>query len=60
MMDDIFKGLIIAAVAVLVVLLIVDILVPTYGFFAKVDSGNVGIVTHFGRSRTRCLTQDFT
>lgn len=59
MMDDIFKGLIIAAVAVLVVLLIVDILVPTYGFFAKVDSGNVGIVTHFGKIEDKVLDAGF-
>ena len=42
MMDDIFKGLIIAAVAVLVVLLIVDILVPTYGFLPRWIPGTSG------------------
>ena len=58
-MDDIFKGIILFAVAVLVVLLVVDILVPTYGFFAKVDAGHVGIVTHFGKIEDKVFEAGF-
>ena len=49
----------ITLIAVLVVLLIVDIASPTYGFFARVDSGNVGIVTHFGKIEDRVLPAGF-
>jgi len=45
--------------AVLVILFIVDLFVPTYGFFAKVDSGYVGIVTHFGKIKDNVLPAGF-
>lgn len=38
---------------------VVDILTPTYGFFAKVDSGYVGIVTHFGKIKDKVLPAGF-
>lgn len=44
---------------VFIVLLIVDIMMPTYGFFAKVDSGYVGIVTHFGEIKDDVLPAGF-
>ena len=44
---------------IFVFLLIVDIFVPTYGFFAKVDSGYVGIVTHFGKIEEKVLPAGF-
>lgn len=58
-MENFFKGLVAIAVVVLVVLLIVDFCVPTYGFLAKVDSGNVGIVTHFGKIEDKVLDAGF-
>lgn len=50
------KNIIIATlVAILIMLFVVDLISPTYGFFAKVDSGNVGIVTHFGKIEDKVL-----
>lgn len=46
-------------VAIMVLLTIVDVAVPTYGFFAKVDSGYVGIVTHFGKIKDEVLPAGF-
>ena len=39
--------------------LFIDILEPTYGFFGKVDAGNVGIVTTFGRIQDETLQSGF-
>lgn len=50
---------IIVAVVIFVILLIVDLAMPTYGFFAKVDSGYVGIVTHFGKIEDKVLPAGF-
>ena len=44
---------------IFVILLIVDLCIPTYGFFAKVDAGYVGIVTHFGKIEDRVLPAGF-
>lgn len=49
----------IALAVVFILLLIVDIATPTYGFFAKVDSGYVGIVTHFGKIKDEVLPAGF-
>jgi regulator of protease activity HflC (stomatin/prohibitin superfamily) len=38
---------------------VVDIFSPTYGFFAKVDSGYVGIITHFGEIKDDVLPAGF-
>ena len=46
-------------VFIMVISFIVDLLAPTYGFFAKVDSGNVGIVTHFGKIEDKVLPAGF-
>ena len=54
------KNIIIATlVAILIMLFVVDLISPTYGFFAKVDSGNVGIVTHFGKIEDKVLPAGF-
>ena len=58
-MDDFVKGFVAFLVTILIVLLIVDLFVPTYGFFAKVNSGNVGIVTHFGKIEDKVLPAGF-
>lgn len=52
---------IVAAVIVGVMLLslVIDLACPTYGFFAKVDSGYVGIVTHFGKIKDTVLPAGF-
>lgn len=53
------KICILVIVAILGVSLFVDMCAPTYGFFAKVDAGNVGIVTHFGQVRDYTLPAGF-
>lgn len=58
-MDEIWKVLIVSLLVIMVFLLVVDVLCPSYGFFAKVDSGNVGIVTHFGKIEDRVLEAGF-
>lgn len=52
-------GLVVTLVAIFVFLLIVDVAAPTYGFFAKVNSGYVGIVTHFGKIEDKVLPAGF-
>jgi len=50
------EGLKIVAVVLVVIfltLLVVDIISPAYGWFARVDSGYVGIVTKFGKIEDR-------
>lgn len=47
------------AIALFVILFIVDIFNPTYGFFAKVDAGYVGIVDHFGKVKDEPLKPGF-
>ena len=44
---------------IFIVLVVVDVASPTYGFFARVDSGNVGIVTHFGKIKDNVLPAGF-
>lgn len=39
--------------------LFIDVLEPTYGFFGKVDAGNVGIVTTFGKIQDETLQSGF-
>lgn len=58
-MNGFFKGLIAIVVAIIIVLTVVDVTLPTYGFFARVDSGNVGIVTHFGKVKDDVLPAGF-
>ena len=56
---QVLKYIGVAILVILVVSLLVDILAPTYGFFAKVDSGYVGIVTHFGKIEDKVLPAGF-
>lgn len=58
-MSEFKVGLIIALVVIFVMLIIVDVASPTYGFFARVSSGNVGIVTHFGKIEDKVLPAGF-
>lgn len=53
------SGIIIVIVGILVLLTVVDLISPTYGFFARVDSGNVGIITHFGKIEDKVLPAGF-
>lgn len=39
--------------------ILLDILEPTYGFFGKVDAGNVGIVTTFGQIQDETMESGF-
>lgn len=43
------KQFIAIVVALMLVLLAVDIMAPTFGMFCKVDTGYVGVVSHFGK-----------
>lgn len=56
---QVLKYIGVAILVILAVSLLVDILAPTYGFFAKVDSGYVGIVTHFGKIEDKVLPAGF-
>lgn len=58
-MDEFKVGLIVALVVIFALLVVVDLLSPQYGFFARVDSGYVGIVTHFGKIEDRVLPAGF-
>lgn len=40
---------IIAVIIIIIVALGIDMLAPSYGFFGKVPTGHVGILTHFGK-----------
>lgn len=46
-------------VGVFLILLIVDVFTPAFGFFAKVDSGYVGIQTRFGKIEDTVLPAGF-
>lgn len=43
------KQFIAIVVAVMFILLVVDIFSPTFGMFCKVETGYVGVVSHFGK-----------
>lgn len=58
-MEFIIKVIALVLVGIMAVLLVVDLCTPTYGFFAKVDSGCVGIVTHFGQIKDYTLPAGF-
>ena len=53
------KYIIAAVCAFIIMLFIVDIASPTYGFFAKVGVGHVGVVEHFGKVRESTLQPGF-
>lgn len=56
---EVIKILAISLAVIFVMLLVVDLITPTFGFFAKVDSGYVGIVTHFGKIEDKVLPAGF-
>jgi len=58
-MRDYIKAAAVVLLVICVVLFIVDIFMPTYGFFAKVDSGYVGVITHFGKIKDGVLPAGF-
>lgn len=58
-MSDGIKVFALVVAAVFLGLLVLDVFVPTYGFFAKVDSGYVGILTRFGKIEDRVLPAGF-
>lgn len=51
--------LVLILVVIILSLLVVDVASPRFGFFARVDSGYVGIVTHFGKIEDRVLPAGF-
>ena len=53
------KVIALGLVVIIAFLLAVDVFTPTYGFFAKVNSGYVGIVTHFGKIEDKVLPAGF-
>lgn len=46
-------------VLVIICGVVIDLLEPAYGFFGKVDAGNVGIVTTFGQIQDETLDSGF-
>ena len=58
-MNEIVKVVIAAILVVFLILLIVDILNPQYGFFAKVNAGHVGIVDNMGKVEDEALQPGF-
>ena len=48
-----------AVLVVFIMLLIVDLASPQYGFFASVKAGHVGVVEHFGKVRESTLPPGF-
>lgn len=58
-MKTVAKITAVVAAAMFLILLLVDLVTPTFGFFARVDSGYVGIITHFGKIEDRVLPAGF-
>lgn len=58
-MSDGMKVVALVIAVVFFAALMVDIFNPTYGFFAKVDSGYVGIQTRFGKIEDKVLPAGF-
>ena len=46
-------------IGVLLFFVLIDILTPKYGFFGKVPTGSVGIVTRFGKVKNDALEEGF-
>lgn len=54
------KNIIIASVvSIFIILVIVDLFIPEFGFFAKVESGTVGVVDYFGSVKDEPLKPGF-
>lgn len=58
-MPNFMKYTLVALLSIVLVLTAIDIVTPSYGFFAKVDAGHVGIITHFGKIEDRVLPAGF-
>ena len=58
-MSNFMKYTLIVLISIVLVLTAIDIVTPSYGFFAKVDAGHVGIITHFGKIEDRVLPAGF-
>lgn len=58
-MEDVIKVVAAVVAVIFVVLLVVDVFNPAFGFFAKVDSGYVGITTRFGKIEDKVLQPGF-
>ena len=59
-MEDFVKGLCVVLVGVLLVGCFIDAVEPNgWGFFGKVDAGNVAVVTHFGKIKEETLDSGF-
>lgn len=58
-MKNVAKITAVVAATLFLILFLVDMVTPTYGFFARVDSGYVGIITHFGKIEDRVLPAGF-
>lgn len=56
---DVGKAFALILAAIFVFAVVIDVLEPTYGFFGKVDAGNVGIVTTFGSIQDETLQSGF-
>jgi regulator of protease activity HflC (stomatin/prohibitin superfamily) len=48
-MNRTIRYVVITVIIVVVAALLIDIVEPSYGFFGKVPTGHVGILTHFGK-----------
>ena len=58
-MEEFVKAIAAFVVVVFLVLLVVDVFTPAFGFFAKVNSGYVGIQTRFGKIEDKVLPAGF-
>ena len=58
-MNNTIKIILAAIAIVLIIMTSIDIATPSYGFFAKVNAGYVGIVTYFGKIEDRVLPAGF-
>lgn len=56
---SIIKVLAAVLACICLVLIVVDVFSPSFGWFARVDSGYVGIVTRFGKIEDRVLPAGF-
>ena len=48
---------IIAIIVIVIIALGIDMLAPSYGFFGKVPTGHVGILTHFGKVKDDSVSE---
>lgn len=58
-MKNVIAIIVAIVIAIGVMLLVVDLVSPGFGFFAKVNAGHVGVVEHFGKVRESTLQPGF-